>query len=81
MWAHKVKVKHLFSEKEDHESIQNEMNAIADILDNDTWFIHFSTDGFRSIPEGDSVFEPVDYANRLLSRMYDFADAYRIWIE
>lgn len=81
-WAHRVKVKQFYIEKEDHESIQKSMTAIADVLDASPCFTLFlDVSGFRNIPRGDDIFGPVDYANRLLDCMYDYADASRIWIE
>ena len=80
-WDHRVKVKHLFTEDEDWESVQASMNAVADVLEKAPCFKSFSSlHSFRKIPEGDDIFGPVDYANRLLDRMYDYADDYRIWI-
>jgi len=81
-WNHNVTIKHLFTQEEDHASVQKSMNAIADVLQNDIAFILFlgTLRNFRSIPAGDDVFGPVDYANRLLDQMYDFANEYRIWI-
>ena len=80
-WNSKVKVKHLFTEKEDHASVQASMQAVADALDNHPAFMLFDTRGFHRISEGDETFGPVDYANRLLAQMYDHADLWRIWIE
>ncbi len=80
-WQARVKVKHLLTKDEDHESTQATMNAIADVLSREVCFAGFSIGGFRSIPECDDVFKPVDYANKLLERMYDFADSHQIWIE
>jgi len=80
-WRFKVRVKHLFTDKEDHESIQKSMNAIADVLGDEVCFDEFSLKQFRNIPEGDDVITPCDYANKLISRMYDFADSNLIWIE
>lgn len=80
-WLHKVKVKHLFTENEDHESIQTSMMAVADTIDKEQCFWAFDTSKFRAIPEGDDFFGPVDYANKLLDSMYDYADHQRIWIE
>jgi hypothetical protein len=80
-WLHRVKIKHLYVIEEDHNSIQTSMNAIADILAKDPCFHGFDVKRFRTIPEGDDVFGPVDYANPYLSDMYDFADYNRIWIE
>ena len=79
-WMYHVKIKHLFTENEDHESVQASMNAVADVIDASLFF-HFYTKNFRCIPEGDEFFSPSDYANTLLERMYDYADANRIWIE
>lgn len=80
-WLNRVKVKHLFTEATDFDNVQASMNAIADILDKTNCFARFDTRPFRAIPTGDDVFGPVDYANRLLGRMYDFADDNRIWLE
>lgn len=80
-WQNKVKIKHLLRDEEDWESIQKCMNEIADVLNNSKAFIGFNTADFRNIAKGDNFFGPVDYANKLLDRMYDYADAHRIWIE
>ena len=79
-WNSKVKVKHLFTDKTDHESVQACMDAIADVLDASPEFSMFDTRGFRNISKGDEVFGPVDYADRLLGQMYNYADLWRIWI-
>lgn len=80
-WKHHVKLRQLFTEDEDHASIQASMTAMADVIDAAPCFTGFSTANFRSIPEGDEVIGPVDYANKLLDRIYDFADDHLIWIE
>jgi hypothetical protein len=83
-WHSKVKLKHLLTEGESHEEVQANMTAIADVLDSSNAFILFPDSvisKMRNIPQGDDIFKPVDYANRLLNRVYDFADEYRIWIE
>lgn len=79
-WNYSVKVKYLFTRKEDHKSIQESMNAIADALEGDFAFLGFSFEQWRDIPKGDEFFGPVDYANKLLDRLYDYADINRIWI-
>jgi len=79
-WKHQVRIKHLFTEKEDWVSVDKSMCAIADILDSEPSFISFDTTKFRQIPKGDDFFGPIDYANKLLAKMYDFADSRRIWI-
>ena len=80
-WRHRVKVRHLFTDAEDHASIQQSMSAIADALQAASCFHGFNLSRFRQIPEGDEVVGAVDYANKLLDRMYDFADTKLIWIE
>lgn len=79
-WAHKVTITHLFTEQEDHESIQNSMNDIADELEKHSCFNTFDTFQMRRIPQGDGFFGPVDYANKIIDCMYDFADEHGIWI-
>lgn len=80
-WNKKLQLKHLFTENEDHESVQKSMNAVADEIDKAHLMPPFSTKKFRSIPAGDEYFSPVDYANKLLDKLYDYADEYRVWIE
>ena len=80
-WVHRVKIKHLFTEMEDYAAVSQSMNAIANVLAADRFFMGFNINALRNIPEGDNTFGPVDYANKLLGRLYDFADSRRIWIE
>lgn len=80
-WKYRVRIKHLLTEEEDFESVQRSMNAIADIIEKEACFEDFDYSRFRKIPEGDEVVGPVDYANRLIERMYNYADRRRIWIE
>ena len=80
-WNAKVKVKHLFTKESEHTAVQKSMSQVADVLDKSSAFQGFSIRKFHSIPKGDDVFGPVDYANRLIDEMYDYADARRIWIE
>ena len=80
MWHSRVKIKHLFTEAEDHTTVQESMAAIADNLDGSGYFLGFNTAEFRNVPEGDNVFGPVYYANKMLDGMYDYADRFRIWI-
>ena len=79
-WVHRVKIKHLFTEQEDLASVTASMNNIADVLAPDHFFTAFDVQALRTIPQGDRVFGPVDYANKLLDRVYDYADSKRIWI-
>jgi hypothetical protein len=81
-WTHKTKIKHLLTEDDSHEAVQAEMNAIADVLTTDRAWLRFRhLESFRKIPAGDDFFGPVDYANKLLNYMYDYANDNRIWIE
>ncbi len=84
-WTSRVKVKHLLEhEDESHEATQRSMSAIADALAASHAFDYFDRDWLakmRNIPQGDAFFIPADYANKLLDRMYDFADMHGIWIE
>lgn len=81
-WNHHITLKDLFTDKEDYESIHASMSAIADRLKAHPAFAGFKgIDKFQSIPHGDDTFRPVDYANRLLDQMYDYADDNRIWIK
>lgn len=80
-WRHRIKLKRLFTREEDHESVQASMNKIADAIEADEYFVRFSTKKFRKIPTGDDVITPVDYANKLINKMFDFADANKIWID
>lgn len=80
-WNHKIRLKHLFTEDESHAAVQASMTAVADEVAKHSAFAGVNVAGLRKIPQGDDVFKPVDYANRLLARLYDFADEKRIWIE
>jgi hypothetical protein len=83
-WEHRIRIKHLLTDKDDRQSLDKSMNAIADVLERSGLFRDFEfLPTFRSIPpgEGDAVIGPRDYANRLLEWMYDFCDSKRIWVE
>ena len=80
-WNHRVAIRHLYTGREDWESIQASMTAIAEVLEKKPFFSEFDTSKFRAIPHGDEVLGPRDYANRLLDFMYNYADDRRIWIE
>jgi hypothetical protein len=79
-WRKHIKIKNLFTENEDHQSIQDSMNKIADVLREHYEFKHLIK-RFRSIPKGDDIFKSVDYANKLLNEVYNIADNENIWIE
>jgi len=80
-WFFRVKLTHLFTEQEDYESVKKSMKEIADAIKAESCFSGFDTKKFYKIPKGDDVIGALDYANKLISRMYDFADDRRIWIE
>lgn len=80
-WKHHIKIKHLFTEQEDADSIRASMNQIADVLAKEPAFSRFTKlPRFRHIPDGDDVITPLQYANRLLDALYDYADENAIWI-
>jgi hypothetical protein len=57
------------------------MKDVADELKKHDCFKYFNLAPFYKIPKGDSFFRPVDYANRMLGDMYNYADQNSIWIE
>ena len=79
-WDHRIKLKHLMTDDDSPAGVRRDMAAIADAIDQVAYFRGFDTRPFRNIPEGDDVFGPLDYANKLLDGMYNFADYHRIWI-
>lgn len=80
-WQHRVKVKHLFTRENDYVAVRKSMSAVADELKLHGCFNRFDKSKFYNIPEGDDIVPPVDYANRLIDRMYDYADDNGIWVE
>lgn len=80
-WKDTVKIKHLFTEESDHESVQASMKAVADELKKHQCFSGFPKKKFYSIPKGDDYFGPIDYANKLIAQMYDWADEHAIWVD
>lgn len=80
-WKHHVKLRHLFTEKEDLKSVRESMKNIADELKKNDCFKYFNSTPFYKIPKGDSCFGHMDYANRMLGDMYNYADQNSIWIE
>lgn len=83
-WLAKVALKDIIDEcpdTEDLECLQTTMLKLADAIDAVPVFRGFDTSKFRNIPQGDDVINAEDYANALISRIYDFADRKRIWID
>lgn len=79
-WDRTIKIKYLFTDKEDYASVQESMSQIADVIDSYNLVPLFNTDEFRKIPKGDTYFKPADYANKMLDRFYDYADMHKLWV-
>ena len=79
-WRKKIKIRNLFTEKEDAESVRKSMNEVADVLKEHREFKHLIQE-LRNIPDGDEYFTPCDYANKILNKIYNVADEERIWID
>ena len=80
-WDHHVKLKHLMIENEDRSSVVRSMRHIADEIKKYSCFDLFPVHHFYRIRRADDVISSLDYANKLIDKMYDYADANRIWIE
>jgi hypothetical protein len=80
-WYNRITLRDLMTCNKDHESVQKSMTVIADRIKAKPFFSRFDVAKFYRIPKGDGVIQPVDYANKLLSRMWDFCDENRIWVE
>ncbi len=80
-WLFHVKIKQFLTDKEDYESIKKAMESIASALEKEPCFNGFrpTLKKFKSIKDDDDG-NFVVISNRLLDRMYDYADANRIWI-
>ena len=77
-WVYKVKLTHLFTDDEDYWDIQASMNNIADALDKEPCFDMFADKNrFRTLPEDYTLV----IANSLITKLYDYADEHRIWID
>jgi len=74
-WKHKVKIRHLFTQEETPEAVSKSMIAIGKILQKDRWFKDFD------LLEEFFVVDDLDGANDLLDQMYNYCDAYSIWVE
>lgn len=81
-WKKTIKIKCFLTESEDYVDVQEAMNKVADILNEHIEFQQTSIiQKLRKIPKGDDIITPVDYANKLLGKVYDIADEEKIWIE
>ena len=83
VWKHTIALKYLYDDTDldAPEDVRRSMAVLADAIDENPIFKKFDTSLFRQMPDGDSFFSTEDYANKLLERLYDFADEKRIWIE
>jgi len=79
-WKYTLRIKHLLTDNEDYESIQKSMDNIAEEIRRHFFMDNFSTNDFYKIPKSDNFFSSQEYANKLLDRLYDFADWNKIWI-
>ena len=80
-WKKTIHLKDLLNESEEWEEVKRIMASIADRVEASRLFPGFDLTPFRNVPEGDDVITPSDYANKLLNRLYDYADEALIWIE
>lgn len=83
MWNHTAEIKHIWKDKNatSHEDVLAIGNQLADALAADVAFRYFDASMFRKIPSGDEYFRPVDYFDRMLDKLYDYCDVYRIWLK
>jgi hypothetical protein len=77
-WKHKIKLKHLFTQNEDPELVDQSMRAIADVIKQHEFMNDFDVTDFYHCKEDE---KSLDLANGLLDDLYDFADFRKIWIE
>jgi hypothetical protein len=75
-WLTKIQIKHLFTEDEDYDSVQKSMKAVAQVL-KEARFPKRLIDECLTIPEEYSLV----VANSIMSRVYDYADMERIWVD
>jgi hypothetical protein len=80
-WIHKAQLRHLFTKEEDYESVKKSMADIADAIKTYPFFSGFNVVPFYKILQGDDIISPLDYANKLINRMWDFCDENNIWID
>ena len=73
-WKYSLRITHLFTEKEDKESIKKSMNDVADIIEKMPYLIDFDRQfDFREV-------EDIDEANELIDELYDYCDSNKIWV-
>jgi hypothetical protein len=80
-WKHTIKVKHLFTDDYDDAVVKNSMGAIADELAKHPYMKEFDATLFRKLPDSNEFATTLEMANKLLNKLYDFADDNGIWID
>jgi hypothetical protein len=80
-WRFRAALRHLFTKEEDYESVKTSMKNIADTIKTYPFFRGFDVRKFYTIPKGDDVISSLDYANKLIDRLWDFCDDNNIWID
>lgn len=76
-WIKQVKIKHLFTENEDYESLQKSMNEIAKVLKLHSEFDELDYEEFNNLPCNRTL----AVVNDILDDVYNIADFNKIWIE
>ena len=76
-WRKTIKIKHLFTENEDYESLQKSMIEIGKVLRSYGEFCILDFDEFDNLPKNHTL----AIANDILNTVYNIADYERIWIE
>ena len=79
-WKKEIKIKHLFTNDDDHKNVQETMNKIADILKYHDEFSCLDFEEFENIPQNNEPCSPLEAANNILDEIYYIADAKGIWI-
>ena len=92
-WKYKIRLSHIIHcslgnayEQSDlgdsYEDTKKKMELIADEIQNHPELPPFILiDYFRNIPEGNCILNYLDYSNKLLEFLFEFADENSIWIE
>jgi hypothetical protein len=83
-WNSRVKIKHLLTDEGTDEAIRRDMASVGNELASSAAFGSFdrrTIARMKALPDGLEPDELLAVANRLLDRMYDFADYNRIWID
>ncbi len=77
----RVKLKHLMTVYADRATVESNMRTIAEIVSKSPHFTGFDVSDFRTLPPENDELPLHEYINRILDRLFDFADAHRIRID